>query len=56
MLSDKKGIGGSGGRRIMVTAHLDEIGLMVKVLTKRGLSLSQILGVWTARSFWPRKL
>jgi len=52
----KKGIGGSGGRRIMVTAHLDEIGLMVKVLTKRGLSLSQILGVWTARSFWPRKL
>jgi len=28
----------------MVTAHLDEIGLMVKSIDEKGLSLSQILG------------
>jgi len=52
----KKGIGGSGGRRIMVTAHLDEIGLMVKSIDEKGFITVSNIGVWTARSFWPRKL
>ncbi|NLU25554.1 MAG: M42 family metallopeptidase [Hungateiclostridium thermocellum] len=42
----KKGIGGSGGRRIMVTAHLDEIGLMVKSIDEKGfITVSNIGGV-----------
>jgi putative aminopeptidase FrvX len=41
-----KAPGGSSGPRIMVDAHLDEVGLMVRAITKRGFIKVQQLGGW----------
>jgi len=37
---------GSAGPRIMVDAHLDEVGLMVRAITPRGFIKVQMLGGW----------
>ncbi|HXH49450.1 MAG TPA: M42 family metallopeptidase [Terriglobia bacterium] len=41
-----KSPGGSAGPRVMVDAHLDEVGLMVRAITKRGFIKVQQLGGW----------
>jgi putative aminopeptidase FrvX len=41
-----KAPGGSAGPRIMVDAHLDEVGLMVRAITRRGYIKVQQLGGW----------
>jgi endoglucanase len=41
-----KAPGGSAGPRIMVDAHLDEVGLMVRAITPRGFIKVQRLGGW----------
>lgn len=41
-----KAPGGSPGPRIMVDAHLDEVGLMVRAITPRGFIKVQRLGGW----------
>ena len=41
-----KSPGGSAGPRVMVDAHLDEVGLMVRAITKRGFIKVQMLGGW----------
>jgi putative aminopeptidase FrvX len=41
-----KSPGGSAGPRIMVDAHLDEVGLMVRAITPRGFIKVQQLGGW----------
>lgn len=52
----KRGTGGDGAKKLMLAAHMDEIGFIVKFIDDKGFLRLQPLGGWDARQMFSQRV